>query len=155
MTAQIDDRYIMGDHGDTTLDDALDRILGRVAIVVLVLDAPLLLSLEVLYLPSNFELPSNLGSIVFPVSAVVAGVSNVALVAGVRAVTRRNLAMGLPVIAWMLGFLICASPGPGGDVMLGSDWRTAVLLLCGSVPPLVYSYFHVNAGAVNRPRVRT
>ncbi|WP_330228655.1 hypothetical protein OHA40_21335 [Nocardia sp. NBC_00508] len=124
---------------------AIGRALAPVILVLLVLDALLTLSLEVLYLPTY------LGTIAFPVAAVLAGVVNVLLVAGARSVTQRTAAVGLPLAAWAFGFLICASLGPGGDVLLGSDARTALLLFCGLLPPLAYIYFQMNVRAF-RPR---
>ncbi|WP_327093582.1 hypothetical protein OIE68_25385 [Nocardia vinacea] len=131
-----------------TFDKAPDRTygthenlpLGPAIIAVLVLDALIALALEVLYLPTYIN------TIAFPLSAVLAGVVNVLLVMGVRSITHRVSAMFLPVAAWTLGFLTCSVTGPGGDIMLGSDWRTLLLLFCGLVPPLLYIYIRSNAG---------
>ncbi|MFI6366356.1 hypothetical protein ACIBG0_26810 [Nocardia sp. NPDC050630] len=114
--------------------------LGPVIIAVLILDALITLALEVLYLPTYIN------TVAFPLSAVLAGVINVLLVMGVRSITQRVSAMMLPIAAWTLGFLTCSVTGPGGDIMLGSDWRTLLLLFCGLVPPLLYIYIRSNAG---------
>ncbi|MET9290062.1 hypothetical protein [Nocardia beijingensis] len=119
-------------------------ILGPAILVVLTVDALLTLALEVLYLPTY------LGSVAFPVSAMVAGVVNVLLVMGARSVTRRPALLGLPLVAWAFGFLVCASAGPGGDILLGSDWRTALLLFAGLLPPLAYLYIQANARVFGR-----
>ncbi|UGT65450.1 hypothetical protein LTT66_19015 [Nocardia gipuzkoensis] len=145
MTTKVDDHA--GDHapvasGGTRLSGGI--VLGQVIIVLLIFDALLTLALEVLYLPTY------LGSLAFPVSVVAAGVVNVLLVAGVRTVTRRPAVMGLPVVAWAFGFLVCASRGPGGDILLGSDWRTALLLFGGLLPPLGYIYIQANAHVFSR-----
>lgn len=118
--------------------------LAPLILAILVIDAFLTLALEVLYLPTYF------GSTAFPLSGVLAGVVNILLVLGVRAVSPRVAAMFLPLAAWTFGFLICASTGPGGDIMLASDWRTVLLLFCGLVPPLVFIYIRVNAGLFSR-----
>jgi hypothetical protein len=114
--------------------------LAPVIITLLVLDALITLALEVLYLPTYLD------TVAFPVSAVLAGVINVLLVMGVRSVTTRVGFAFLPIAAWAFGFLLCSVTGPGGDIMLGSDWRTLLLLFCGLVPPLGYLYFRLNAG---------
>ncbi|WP_328405735.1 hypothetical protein [Nocardia sp. NBC_00403] len=114
--------------------------LAPVIITLLVLDALITLALEVLYLPAYLD------SVAFPLSAVLAGVINVLLVMGVRTVTTRVGFAILPIAAWTFGFLLCSVTGPGGDIMLGSDWRTALLLFCGLVPPLGYLYVRLNAG---------
>ncbi|MEV6134734.1 hypothetical protein AB0L63_01410 [Nocardia sp. NPDC051990] len=114
--------------------------LGPVIISVLVLDALITLVLEVLYLPTYIN------TVAFPLSAVLAGVVNILLVMGVRSITQRVSVMILPLVAWTFGFLLCSVSGPGGDILLGSDWRTLLLLFCGLVPPLLYIYFRTNAG---------
>ncbi|WP_433199881.1 hypothetical protein ACQP1G_07395 [Nocardia sp. CA-107356] len=118
--------------------------LGPVIIGVLVLDALITLALEVLYLPTY------IGTVAFPLSAVLAGVVNVLLVMGVHSVTHRISAALLPLAAWTFGFLACSATGPGGDILLASDWRTLLLLFCGLVPPLLYLYFRANAGLFSR-----
>lgn len=80
------------------------------------------------------------GAVAFPVTALLAGVLNVALVAAMRTLTDRPGISLLPVLAWTFGFLASSVSGPGGDVMLLSDWPTLLLLLCGLVPPLFYVY---------------
>ncbi|MGW4093912.1 hypothetical protein [Nocardia sp. NPDC004750] len=144
MTTKIDDHA--GDRAPVA--SGAPRIpvglVGSVILAILIVDALLTLALEVLYLPTY------LGSVVFPVSAAVAGVVNVLLVAGARTVTRRPALLGLPLVAWAFGFLVCASAGPGGDILLGSDWRTALLLFAGLLPPLAYLYIQANAHVFGR-----
>ncbi|PXX68807.1 hypothetical protein DFR70_102493 [Nocardia tenerifensis] len=118
--------------------------LAPLILAILVIDAFLTLAIEVLYLPAY------LGATAFPLAGVLAGLVNVLLVLGVRAVSTRAAAMFLPLAAWAFGFLVCASTGPGGDIMLASDWRTVLLLFCGLVPPLVYIYIRVNSGLFSR-----
>ncbi|QIS06025.1 hypothetical protein F5X71_30275 [Nocardia brasiliensis] len=120
--------------------DTVAALLPPIILVALVLDAFITLVLEVLYLPTY------LGATAFPVTGVLAGLVNVLLVLGARSVSSRTSAMFLPLAAWTFGFLVCASAGPGGDIMLSSDWRTVLLLFCGLVPPLILIYFRVNAG---------
>ncbi|RJO75777.1 hypothetical protein D5S18_13400 [Nocardia panacis] len=117
------------------------RPLAPVILGLLTLDAFITLVLEVLFLPSY------LGAVPFPITALVAGVANVLIVLGVRTVTARLSVAFLPLGAWMLGFLVCASSGPGGSVLLLSDWRTLALVLLGLIPPLALLYFRVNARA--------
>ncbi|WP_345493100.1 hypothetical protein [Nocardia callitridis] len=126
--------------------EAALRALGPVIVFFLVLDALITLALEVLFLPTY------VGATVVPVSGVLAGVVNVLLVMGVRTVSHRMVIMTLPIVAWAFGFLISASTGPGGDILLGSNWRTVLLLFCGLVPPLLYIYVRVNANLFSRDR---
>ncbi|WP_280491235.1 hypothetical protein [Nocardia asiatica] len=145
MTTKVNDHT--GDHAPVASGAArlpAGVLLGQVIVVLLILDALLTLAFEVLYLPAY------LGSLAFPISVVAAGVVNVLLVAGVRTVTGRPAVLGLPVVAWAFGFLVCASRGPGGDILLGSDWRTALLLFSGLLPPLAYIYIQANSHLFGR-----
>ncbi|WP_431956674.1 hypothetical protein [Nocardia lijiangensis] len=125
---------------------------------VLVLSGLFTLVFEVLYLPvylGTSHLPpvkettlvaaplaaaSTSGAFAFPATAVLAAGSNVVLIAAMRTLTDSTRVALLPVIAWTFGFLACTVAGPGGDLVLLSDWPTLFLLLCGLVPPLAYVY---------------
>ncbi|MFI9509194.1 hypothetical protein [Nocardia sp. NPDC052566] len=113
--------------------------LGPIIMVLLVVDAVITLALEVLFLPLY------LGTLAFPVSALLAGVINVLLLLGMRSLTDRLPVLFLPLGVWAFGFLFCLTTGPGGDVMLGSDWRTLLLLVCGLLAPLAFVYARINA----------
>lgn len=101
---------------------------------VLVFDGLLTLVLEVLFLPIY------VGGHPFPITAVIAAVVNVLLVRAMGLVVTRPAAMGLPLIAWLFGYLVCASPGPGGDIMLVADWTAALLLALGLAPAAFYLF---------------
>lgn len=106
--------------------------LAPVILVLLAVDALITLVLEVLYLPSY------LGSVAFPITALLAGVINTGLVYAAGTVSERASLRYLPLVVWTLGFLACSTRGPGGDVLLGSDWRTLLLLIGGLAPPLAF-----------------
>ncbi|MGV9820933.1 hypothetical protein [Nocardia xishanensis] len=125
---------------------------------VLVVSGLFTLAFEVLYLPvylgaSHLPAPketslvaaplaaaSGSGAIAFPVTVLLAATLNVLLIAAMRTLTDSIRVALLPVIVWTFGFLACTVAGPGGDLVLLSDWPTLLLLLCGLVPPLVYLY---------------
>ncbi|MBF6327345.1 hypothetical protein IU452_02305 [Nocardia transvalensis] len=109
-------------------------VLGGALAALLVFDAVLSLALEVLYLPTY------VGGTPVPISAAAAAVGNVLLVAGMGVVVSRPAAMALPLIAWLLGFLICSTAGPGGDVLLTDDWSSPLLLACGLIPAGFYLF---------------
>ncbi|WP_067817084.1 hypothetical protein [Nocardia inohanensis] len=131
---------------------------------LLVLDALVTLVLEVLFLPiyagqSKLSEPQQVlaaatrlassvtdGAVPLPVTALVAAVVNVALVAGMAVVSKRISVMVLPLTAWTLGFLLLASSGPGGDMMLMSDWPTLLLFVCGLFPAGLYLYWRATSG---------
>ncbi|MQY28560.1 hypothetical protein [Nocardia aurantia] len=103
-------------------------LLGALLAGVLVFDGLLTLVLEVLFLPSY------LGGTPFPISALVAAFVNVLLVRGMATVATRPAALSLPLVAWLLGFLVCSTTGPGGDILLVDSWTAPLLLACGLVP---------------------
>jgi hypothetical protein len=109
-------------------------LLGALLAGLLVFNGLLTLVLEVLFLPSY------IGSIPFPITAGVAAVVNVLLVLGMGTVVARPGAMSMPLLAWLFGFLICSTGGPGGDVLLADNWTTPLLLACGLIPAGFYLF---------------
>jgi hypothetical protein len=85
-------------------------------------------------------LPAYLGSIPFPISALISGLVNAALVwAAGRWTTSARLA-ALPLWTWLLTVAAMAMGGPGGDVIFGGRGVLAygpfLLLAAGAGPPL-------------------
>jgi len=84
-------------------------------------------------------LPSYIGSIPFPVSALGSGLLNAALVWAAGRWTSRTLVAGLPVWTWLLTVFVMARPGPGGDVIFAGRGVTAyspfLLLTAGVLLP--------------------
>ncbi len=92
-------------------------------------------------LAAAFLLPSYLGPIWFPVSALVAGLVNVALVwAAMRWTSSARLA-ALPLISWALTIVIMAMGGPGADRILDgagvAGFGSVLLMLLGAIPPIL------------------
>ncbi|MGM7649204.1 MULTISPECIES: hypothetical protein [unclassified Nocardia] len=116
-----------------------DPLVAGLIVVLLMVDALITLALEVLFLPLY------IGSVPLPIAALVAGVVNVGLVYGMASVTDRLGFVFAPIVLWLFGFLLCASRGPGGDVMLGNDGRTLLLLACGVLAPMGYLYSRANS----------
>ena len=84
-------------------------------------------------------LPSYVGSVPFPISALVSGLLNAALVwAAGRWTTSTRLA-ALPLWTWLLTVLGMCLGGPGHDVIFGGRgvmaYSPLLLLVVGSVPP--------------------
>lgn len=104
-------------------------LVSRATLAVLIFDGFLCGILSVLFLPTY------LGPVPFPVSALLAGIANVMLLFAARKVAEQPLTIASPLIAWIVAILVCMLGGPGGDVLLLADWRTALLLLGGLVPP--------------------
>lgn len=89
-------------------------------------------------------LPSYIGSIPFPLSALISGLLNAALVWAARPWTRSARVAALPLWTWLLTLLLMYLPGPGGDVIFGGRgvmaYSPLLLLAMGVVPPLVVLY---------------
>jgi hypothetical protein len=85
-------------------------------------------------------LPSYIGSIPFPVSALISGVLNAALVWAAQCWTTSARVAALPLWTWLLTVLLMYVPGPGGDVIFGGRgvmaYSPLLLLAMGVVPPL-------------------
>jgi hypothetical protein len=84
-------------------------------------------------------LPSYIGAIPFPISALASGLLNTALVWAAGHWTNRNLLAALPVWTWLLTVFVMARPGPGGDVIFAGPGITAyspfLLLAAGALLP--------------------
>ncbi len=111
-------------------------LVSRATVAVLMFDGFLCGILAVLFLPAY------LGPVPFPVSALLAGAANVTLLFSARRVAEKPLAIASPLIGWFVAVLLCMMGGPGGDILVLADWRTALLLVGGLGPPgfLLFSW---------------
>jgi hypothetical protein len=89
-------------------------------------------------------LPSYIGSIPVPISAVISGLLNAALVWMAGRWTSSARVAALPLWTWLLTVLLMCLPGPGGDVIFGGRgvlaYSPLLLLVAGAVPPLLVLY---------------
>jgi hypothetical protein len=89
-------------------------------------------------------LPSYIGSIPFPVSALISGLLNAALVWVAGRWTPSARVAALPLWTWLLTVLLMCVPGPGGDVIFGGRgvmaYSPLLLLAIGAVPPFMVLY---------------
>ncbi|TSE01942.1 hypothetical protein FOS14_00675 [Skermania sp. ID1734] len=91
--------------------------------------------LEVLFLPLY------LGPVPFPITALAAGLWNVVLILTALNVTRQLRLLALPVVGWLVGFVIAIMRGPGGDVVLPAQWQTLLMLVVGVAPAGLVLYW--------------
>ncbi len=85
-------------------------------------------------------LPSYLGSVWFPASAVVAGAVNVALVWAARQWTDSTRLAALPLITFLLTIAVLSLGGPGGDMTMSgagiAGFGPVLLTAVGALPAL-------------------
>jgi hypothetical protein len=86
-------------------------------------------------------LPSYIGAIPFPISALISGVLNAALVWLAGRWTTSPRVAALPLWTWLLAVLIMCLTGPGGDVIFAGRGIMAYglfLLLAAGLAPSVW-----------------
>jgi hypothetical protein len=86
-------------------------------------------------------LPSYIGAIPFPISALVSGVVNAALVWLAGRWTTSARVAALPLWTWLLAVLFMCQTGPGGDVIFAGRGVMAyglLFLLAAGLAPSVW-----------------
>ncbi|WP_082974233.1 hypothetical protein [Mycobacterium sp. E740] len=95
-------------------------------------------------------LPLRLGSIPFPVSALIAGLVNAALVWAALHWTSSPRVAALPLWTWLLAVALMTFGGPGDDVIFGGAgimaYAVLVLIALGTLPPAAVLRARVNRG---------
>jgi hypothetical protein len=87
-----------------------------------------------------FFLPLRLGAIPFPISALISGVLNAALVwAALQWTTSPRLA-AMPLWTWLLTVTGLTLPGPGDDAVFSATYLLLVLIVLGALPPALLLY---------------
>jgi len=85
-------------------------------------------------------LPSYIGSIPFPISALLSGLLNAALVWAAGFWTTSARLAALPLWTWLLTVAVMSMGGPGDDVILGGRGLMAygalLLIVLGVTPPV-------------------
>lgn len=122
----------------------LARSAGRLRIVGVVLAGFLVAVVEVLFLPVR------LGSVPVPLGALAAAFINPALVRAAAARSTLSSVAAAPLIAWVIGVVLTAVPGPGGDVILVGDWRALLLLGLGVIPAAIVLGVQLGRGSTAR-----
>lgn len=85
-------------------------------------------------------LPSYIGSIPFPLSALFSGLLNAALVWAASRWTTSPRVAALPLWTWLLAVAAMSLGGPGGDIILGGAgvmaYAALLLIVFGVGPPV-------------------
>ncbi len=85
-------------------------------------------------------MPSYIGSIPFPISALLSGLLNAALVWAAGRWTRSPRVAALPLWTWLLTLAVISMGGPADDVILGGQglmrYGALLLIVLGVAPPV-------------------
>jgi hypothetical protein len=118
-------RFAVGQHPDLTA--------FRIAILALLAVDGVLSAVG-----GAFLLPSYIGSVPVPVSALVSGLLNMSLVWAAQRWTTSTRLAALPLWTWLLTVLLMCLPGPGNDVIFAGRGLMAysplLLIAVGLLP---------------------
>jgi hypothetical protein len=98
-----------------------------------------------------FFLPLRIGSVPFPISALLSGLVNAALVWAASQWTSSPRVAALPLWCWLLTVAGLTFGGPGDDIVFGGvgvmEYAPLLLIVLGALPPAALLWRHVRAAA--------
>jgi hypothetical protein len=96
-----------------------------------------------------FFLPLRIGSVPFPISALISGLVNAALVWAALQWTSAPRMAALPLWCWLLTVAGLTFGGPGDDIVFGgvgiTEYAPLLLLVLGALPPASVLWRHVRS----------
>ena len=102
-----------------------------------------------------FFLPLRLGSVPFPVSALLSGLLNAGLVWAALQWTSSPRLAALPLWTWLATVAGLTFPGPGDDEVFSAEYALLLLIVLGALPPALLLYRRTPAAlALTRRRRR-
>jgi hypothetical protein len=94
-----------------------------------------------------FLLPLRIGSVPFPISALLSGLVNAALVWAALQWTSAPRLAALPLWCWLLTVAGLTFGGPGDDIVFGGvgvmQFAPLLLIVLGALPPAALLWRHV------------
>jgi hypothetical protein len=98
-----------------------------------------------------FFLQLRIGSVHVPISALISGLVNAALVWAALRWTSAPRVAALPLWCWLLTIAGLTFGGPGDDIVFGGDgimeYAPLLLIVLGALPPSLVLWQHVRATA--------
>jgi hypothetical protein len=92
-------------------------------------------------------LPVRIGSVPFPISALMSGLVNAALVWAALQWTSAPRLAALPLWCWLLTVAGLTLGGPGDDIVFGGvgimEYAPLLLIVLGALPPALVLWRHV------------
>ncbi|MGV0849592.1 hypothetical protein ABQF03_05235 [Mycolicibacterium phlei] len=123
---------------------ALPSNRGRIAVLTLLAFDGVLCAVA-----SAFFLPLRIGAVPLPISAVVAGAVNVALVWAALHWTSEPRLAALPLWTWLATVGVLTFGGPGDDIVFGGTgvmgYAALLLIVLGALPPAYLLYRRVRS----------
>lgn len=96
-----------------------------------------------------FFLPLRIGSVAFPISALLSGLVNAALVWAALRWTSSPRVAALPLWCWLLTVAGLTFGGPGDDIVFGGvgimEYAPLLLIVLGALPSAWLLWRHVRA----------
>jgi hypothetical protein len=89
---------------------------------------------------ASFFLSLRLGTVPFPISALISGLLNAALVWAALQWTSSPRLAALPLCTWLATVAALTFPGPGDDAVFSAQWLLLLLIAVGAIPPLLLLY---------------
>jgi hypothetical protein len=86
-------------------------------------------------LMSAFLLPERIGTVPFPVSAIVGGLANAALVWAAMHWTTSVRAAAAPLWCWLATVAVLTLGGPGDGIVFTGVVTPLLLIVAGALPP--------------------
>jgi hypothetical protein len=87
---------------------------------------------------ATFLLQLRIGFVPFPISALISGVVNAALVWAAKQWTNSPRVAALPLWSWLLTVAVLTFGGPGGDIVFGGvgimEYAPLLLIVLGVLP---------------------
>jgi hypothetical protein len=98
-----------------------------------------------------FFLPLRIGSVPFPISALISGLVNAALVWAALQWTSSPRLAAVPLWCWLLTVAGLTLGGPGDDIVFGGvgpmEYAPLLLIVLGALPPALVLWRRVRADA--------
>ena len=121
-------------HPDLTLSPDDNRALRAVVLMLLAVDGIISAVL------AAFFLSLRLGPVPFPISALISGLLNAALVWAALQWTSSPRVAALPLWTWLATVAGLTFPGPGDDAVFSAEWALLLLIVVGALPPALLLY---------------
>ena len=126
-------RFGARQHPDLSLSPD-DTRLRPVVLTLLALDGVISAVLAAVFLSLH------IGPIPFPVSALISGLLNAALVWAAMQWTPSSRLAALPLWTWLGTVAVLTLPGPGDDAVFSAQWLLLLLIVLGALPPALLLY---------------